>query len=83
MLAVRLCGPRVVMRLESIAVHRLADLDGCDPWEVMHAVNFAAGRTIWRPPMAILALQNLIDAAGRETRPPARQPQDGSLARTG
>jgi hypothetical protein len=63
MLAVRLCGPRVLMRLESIGVHRLADLEGRDPWEVMHEVNLEAGRPIWRPPLAIVALQNLIAAA--------------------
>jgi hypothetical protein len=63
LLAVHLCGPRVVMRLESIGVERLADLAGRDPWDLMHEVNLQAGRTIWRPPMAILALQSLIDAA--------------------
>jgi hypothetical protein len=63
LLAVRLCGPRVVMRLESIGVERLADLAGRDPWDLMDEVNLQAGRTIWRPPMAILALQSLIDAS--------------------
>lgn len=66
MLAVPLCGERVVLRLESIGVSRLADLAGRDPYDVMHDVNIEAGRVIWRPPMAILALSNLIDAAERE-----------------
>ncbi len=64
LLAIPLCGERVVRRLESVGVSRLSDLRGRDPWEVMHEINLQAGRTIWRPPMAILALQNLIDAAG-------------------
>jgi hypothetical protein len=72
-LAVRLCGERVLKRLESIGVTRLADLRDRDPWEVMHEINLAAGRSIWRPPMALAALHNLIDAAKREGRgPPAR-----------
>lgn len=66
MLRVPLCGKRVLMRLEPIGVRRLADLRGRDPYDVMHEVNLQAGRTIWRPPMAILALTNLIDAATRE-----------------
>ncbi len=66
MLAVRLCGERVLMRLESIGVGRLADLRDRDPWEVMHEVNLEAGRPIWRAPIAVAALQNLIDAAERE-----------------
>jgi len=67
MLAVDLCGERVLARLESVGVRRLADLGGRDPWKVMHEVNLQAGRPIWRAPMAIVALQNLIDAAERET----------------
>ena len=63
LLAVPLCGTRVVARLESIGVERLEDLTGRDPWDVMHEVNLAAGRPIWRPPTAVLALQNLIDTA--------------------
>jgi hypothetical protein len=65
MLAVHLCGERVVLRLESIGVRRLADLRGRDPWDVMHEVNLESGRTIWRAPMAMLALQSLIEAADR------------------
>ena len=63
MLAVRLCGERVLMRLESIGVVRLADLRGRDPWELMHEINLEAGRPMWRAPIAVAALQNLIDAA--------------------
>lgn len=72
LLAVPLCGPRVVARLESIGVHRLADLRGRDAWDLMHEINLAAGREIWRPPIAIVALQNLVDAAEREQNAPAR-----------
>jgi hypothetical protein len=76
MLAIRLCGERVLMRLESVGVRRLADLRGRDPWELMHEINLEAGRPIWRAPMAVTALQNLINAAEREaTAPPARRRQ--------
>ena len=64
LLAVPLCGERVVCRLVAIGVAGLADLHGRDPCELMERVNAAAGRAIWRPPMAILALTNLIAAAG-------------------
>jgi hypothetical protein len=63
MLAVDRCGERVVMRLASIGVERLADLQGRDAWDLMQEVNLEAGRPIWRAPIAINALQNLIDAA--------------------
>ena len=63
MLAIPLCGPRVLQRLESIGVHRLRDLRGRDPWELMHEINLQAGRPIWRAPLAVQALQNLVDAA--------------------
>jgi len=66
MLAVHLCGERVLTRLASIGVGRLVDLRGRDPWEVMHEINLEAGRPIWRAPIAVAALQNLIDAAERE-----------------
>jgi len=46
MLAVHLYGPRVLMRLASIGVRRLADLRGRDPWELMHEINLEAGRKI-------------------------------------
>ena len=73
MLAVRLCGERVLMRLESIGVRGLADLRGRDAWDLMHEINLEAGRPIWHAPMAVGALQNLIDAAQREgTVAPAR-----------
>jgi hypothetical protein len=72
MLAVPLCGERVLTRLESIGVRRLTDLRGRDPWELMHEINLEAGRPIWRPPIAVQALQHLVDAAGEGTRPSAR-----------
>lgn len=66
MLTVHLCGQRVLMRLESIGVRRLSDLRERDPWELMHEVNLEAGRPVWHPPIAVRALQNLVDAAERE-----------------
>jgi hypothetical protein len=66
MLAVPLCGPRVVRRLESIGVRKLSDLRGRDPHDVMHEINIEAGWKIWRPPTAIIALENLIGAAQRQ-----------------
>jgi hypothetical protein len=80
MLAVRLCGERVLMRLESIGVRRLADLRGRDPWDVMHAINLEAGRPIWHPPVAIAALQNLTDAAEREGASPPAPRTDATRA---
>ena len=73
MLAVYMCGRRVVERLASIGVRRLADLRGRDPWDLMHEINLEAGRPIWQPPMAIIALQNLVEASEWErANPPAR-----------
>jgi hypothetical protein len=63
MLAVRLCGPRVVARLESIGVERLSDLAGRAADELVAEVNIEAGRPIWHPPMATEAMSNLIAAA--------------------
>jgi len=76
MLAVDLCGDRVLLRLESIGVERLADLHGRDPWDLMFEINLEAGRAIWRPPLAIQALSNLVAAAEREAQPPARREVD-------
>jgi hypothetical protein len=44
MLAVPLCGPRVVQRLESIGVTKLYDLRGRDAQDLMHEINIEAGR---------------------------------------
>ena len=66
MLAVPLCGPRVVQRLESIGVTKLSDLRGRDAQDLMHEINIEAGRRIWRSPTAIIALENLIDVAQRQ-----------------
>jgi hypothetical protein len=46
MLAVRISGPRVIARLESIGVTSLDDLIGRDPRERVREVNIAAGRAI-------------------------------------
>ena len=82
MLAVDLCGPRVVRRLEAIGIRGLGDLAGRDPWELMHRVNLEAGRPIWHPPIAIRALTNLVEAAEHEREPaPARRREtDGPVA---
>ena len=69
MLDVPLCGDRVVRRLESVGVRTLSDLRGRDAWDLMHEINLEAGRPIWRAPVAVAALQNLIDAAERDRRP--------------
>jgi hypothetical protein len=63
MRAVPLCGPRVIARRESIGVECLADLRERDPYDLMEEVNIEAGRPIWRPPMPIRALGNLVEAA--------------------
>jgi len=63
MLAVRLCGPRVIARLESIGITKLQDFADRDPDQLEHQVNIAAGRPIWNPSMATLAMTNLITAA--------------------
>lgn len=67
MLAVLLIGERVLMRLESIGMCSLEDLRGRDPWGLLHEVNLRAGRVILRPPLAVPALQNLVDVAGDPT----------------
>ena len=73
-LAVPLCGERVLMRLQSIGVERLTDVRGRDPWDLMDEINLAAWRPIWHAPMATTAMQNLIDAAEREvTARPAQR----------
>jgi hypothetical protein len=66
MLAVPLCGPRVIRRLESIGVTKLSDLRGKDAHDLMHEINIEASWKIWRPPIAIIALENLIGAANRQ-----------------
>ena len=65
MLAVPLCGPRVISRLEAIGIRSLRELADRDPDELVPAVNLSAGRPIWRPPMAHRAMENL-DTAARE-----------------
>jgi hypothetical protein len=73
MLGVYMCGQRVIERLASIGVRRLGDLRGRDPWDLMHEINLEAGRPIWQPPLAIIALQNLVDASeGEGIDPPPR-----------
>jgi hypothetical protein len=62
---VPLCGSQVVKRLRSIGILRLSDLQNKNPHLLMHQVNHAAGKIIWRPPMAIYALRNLIAAANK------------------
>jgi predicted RNA-binding protein YlqC (UPF0109 family) len=65
MRAVPLCGTQVIKRLRSIGIFKLSDLRNKNPQVLMHQVNHEAGKVIWRPPMAIRALRNLIAAANR------------------
>jgi hypothetical protein len=74
MLAVPLSGC-VLIRLESIGVRRLADLRGRDPWDLMQ-INLEAGGPIWRPPLAVRGLRNLLDGAAQEAAP-SRAPEHG------
>jgi hypothetical protein len=73
-LTVRLCGERALMRLESIGSLRLRDLKDRDPWDLIHEVNLEGGHPLWRPPIAVQALQNLVDAAEREGSRPSAPP---------
>jgi nucleotidyltransferase/DNA polymerase involved in DNA repair len=57
MLAVPLCGPRVISRLEAIGIRSLRELADRDPDELVFAVNVSAGRPIWRQPLAHLAME--------------------------
>jgi nucleotidyltransferase/DNA polymerase involved in DNA repair len=66
LLAIPMCGERVLMRLEAIGIRRLADLREHDAWDLMQQINIEAGRPIWRAPRAIAALENLIAAARQE-----------------
>jgi len=68
MLAIRLCGPRVIARLDSIGITKLRDLAERDPYQLVHEVNITAGRPIWHPPIATQAMTNLIAAAQREPK---------------
>ena len=43
MLAVQLCGPRVIARLESIGITKLDDLAPRDPQDLVGEVNIEAG----------------------------------------
>jgi len=46
MLAVRLCGPRVIARLEAIGVTQLQDLAERDPYQLVHEITLRpAGRS--------------------------------------
>ena len=65
MLAVPLCGTRVVERLRSIGIDDLEQLRGLDPEDVVHAVNAQAGHVIWTGVMPIRAISNLVQAAER------------------
>jgi hypothetical protein len=66
MLAVRLCGPRVIARLEAIGIAQLRDLAERDPCQLVHEINIAAGKPIWHAPIATQAMTNLVAAAQRE-----------------
>ncbi len=57
-----LCGPKVVARLESIAVRRQSDLRSQDPIDLMESVNRAFGNPIWRRSIVSRALAHVIAA---------------------
>jgi hypothetical protein len=63
MLAVPLCGPRVIPMLEAIGIQAFRELADRDPDKLVIAVNLSAGRPIWRAPMAHRAMENLVTAA--------------------
>ena len=63
MLAVPLCGPRVISRLEAIGIQSLHELADRDPDKLVFAVYLSAGRPIWRPPVAHRAMENLVTSA--------------------
>ena len=65
LLVVYLGDPRGLLRPESIAVRRLADLRSHDPCDLMHEINLEAGH----PSIAVQALWNLIGAAEQEPAP--------------
>lgn len=68
---------RVLMRLASIGVRRLADRRERDPWELM-AENQPRGRpTRWRAPLPVQAPQDLFGAANRETAAARRYREHG------
>jgi hypothetical protein len=48
MLAVRLCGPRVIAGLESTGITELRDLARGDPYQLVREVNLAALRDTYR-----------------------------------
>jgi hypothetical protein len=49
MLAGRVCGSRVIARLESIVITKLRDLADRDSDQLVHEVNIAGGRPTWNP----------------------------------
>ncbi len=72
--AVRLRGGPLLMRPGPADVRWLCDLHGRDPRDLMRLINLAAGRPIWRAPIAVRALYKPVDAAGREgSRPPGQR----------
>lgn len=44
----------------------------------MHEINLQAGRVSWRPPLAVVALQNLIDAGEEERLAAVRMERPGA-----
>ena len=68
MRAVRLCGPRVISRLEAAGVTSFAELADADPDELVFRVNLAAGRPIWHPPMATRRWRTWWRRRGRRER---------------
>ena len=65
MLAVRLWGPRVITRPESIGITSLGDRAHRQPDDLVQEVNTQSGRPIRHPPMATRTMTNVIAAAGQ------------------
>ena len=67
MQSVPLCGPRILARLESIAVHRLSNVRVQDLFDLMDRVNLATADPIRRPLIETRALAELSAAPEYQT----------------
>jgi hypothetical protein len=66
MLKIPLCGEDMIVRLESIGISELADLQGKNPKEMMEKINDKAGFLVLAGPVPFMALTNLIDEANKK-----------------
>ncbi len=51
--------------------------DASDKMDLMHEIDLEIGRPLWRPPIAVQALRNLVDAAVSDAQSPARRRDGG------